>query len=686
MKQYFAHTEWSAFDEASTANDKWNLFLEIYNDGVRQHVPRMNRREVMRSDWFDRRCMEARSKRDKMWNKWKRNRRPSLWENYKGARNDYVRLCRETKRNYEKDIVDKCKDQPKLFYRFINGKLKKKEGISKLEVDDLEYIKAADMAEVMNDSFQKVFTLEDDFNDQEEISMEGSTLNEIEVSVDEVKKMLNDLDVRKAHGPDGVSNWVLKECSNELSTRIHSIIDCSLKEGKFPADWKKANIVPIYKGGKREDPMNYRPVSLTSVVAKICERAVKDKWMEYLETNTVLSDKQFGFRKGRSTTNNLISFYSRVIDIIQERDGWADCIYLDLKKAFDKVPHKRLVWKLRKEGGVGGKLLAWMEDFLKDREMRTVIRDEPSTFKRVYSGVPQGSVLAPVMFAIYINDIAEDLESYTSLFADDAKILKRVKKREDCDLLQEDLNKIYKWSKKWKMEFNARKCSVLEFGKSKNRPVGAYKLGEEIIQRRNTEKDLGVIVMDDMSPRRHVNKIVGETYNLLKNIRVAFSYIDEDMMKKIIVTMIRPRLEYAAVVWSPNLKKDIKQLERIQRAATKMVPSLENLPYEDRLLKLGLKSLEQRRTRGDLIAMFRLIEGIDKYDRDDLIVRDEGTTRGHRKKLKKGTCRRDVKKYSFPHRITDTWNALDKEVTEATTIHGFKMKLDNYWDNRDGIV
>ena len=196
------------------------------------------------------------------------------------------------------------------------------------------------------------------------------------------------------------------------------------------------------------------------------------------------------------------------------------------------------------------------------------------------------------MLAVYINDMAEGVESYISLFADDAKIPKEVKKNEDCDLLQVDLDKRYEWSIKYKMELSAKKYSVLEFGKSKSRPVGTYKLGEANIQKRNTEKDLGVIVMDNMSLRKHVNKIVGETYNLLKNIKVAFSYTDEDVMKTIIVTIIHPRLECAAVVWSPNLKKDIKKLERIQQAATKMVPSLRDLPYEERLLRLDLMSLE----------------------------------------------------------------------------------------------
>ena len=153
-------------------------------------------------------------------------------------------------------------------------------------------------------------------------------------------------DVRKSVGPDGVSNWILRECSEQLVDKIHSIIRMSLSESRVPKEWKKANIIPIYKGGIKEEPLNYRPVSFRSVVPKLCEKIIKDRWINFLEENNLISEEQFGFRKGRSCMTSLISLYSRVIDEVQERDGWVDCIYLDLKKAFDKVPHQRLLWKL----------------------------------------------------------------------------------------------------------------------------------------------------------------------------------------------------------------------------------------------------------------------------------------------------------------------------------------------------
>ena len=166
-------------------------------------------------------------------------------------------------------------------------------------------------------------------------------------------------------------------------------------------------------------------------MSKICEIIINEQWVKYLEENKIVTNSLYGFRKGRSCVTDLLSFYTRVIDVVDNRDGWVDAVYLDIKKAFDKVPHKRLLWKLEHIGGLKGKLLKWMGDYLKDREMRTVIRDNYSSWSGVTSGVPQGSVLAPIMFQIYINDMQEGLNSYINLLADDAKLLRVIKSLAD---------------------------------------------------------------------------------------------------------------------------------------------------------------------------------------------------------------------------------------------------------------
>ena len=628
-----------------------------------------------KSEWFNKRCKDALEMKKKAWNKARKRRNSRTWKEYTQARNKYTTIRREEQRNYEKNIVEKCKDEPKLFYRFINGKLKSQDTVQRLRVGGELYEREEELCEVMNEKFQTVFVQEEGFeslqNDNESLVMPT-----IKVEQSEVLNLLKGLDVRKSMGPDGVNGWILKECADQLVKPIYGMVMHSLRTGELPIEWKRANIIPIYKGGDKEDPLNYRPISLTSILCKICEHIIRKRWIKFLEENEMISKSQFGFQQGKSCVTNLISFYSRVTDIIQEREGWVDCIYLDLKKAFDRVPHKRLLYKLKQYGGVGGSMLVWMKNYLEGRQMRTVIRDKVSRWREVVSGVPQGSVLAPIMFLIYVNDMPEGINSYINMFADDAKLMKRIISEDSCRELQCDLDKLYDWSQIWKMDFNANKCHVLEMGRSEKRPRGEYSMGNETINKAKDERDLGVTVQDDLSPEMHIKKIVGATYRLVVNMRVAFHYMDVEMLRTLIVSIIRPRLEYAAVMWSPRHKKHIVKLERIQKMATRMIPELKELSYEERLERLRLPTLSRRRQRGDMIEMFKIVKGMEKLDREDLISRDEGITRGHRFKLKKTRCLKDVKKDSFPYRCIDVWNGLDEEVVDAANVHTFKSRYD----------
>ncbi len=209
--------------------------------------------------------------------------------------------------------MEKCKDKPKLFCKFINGKLKSKDEISMVKAGEETVDDPEEVAEVFNRYFHSVFTKENYFRGEMTALEKGTDLKEIKISVEEVKNMLEDLDVRKAMGPDSVSSWILKECSSQLVSVLHNIISTTLVKGRVPIVWKRGDITSIHKTRSKEDPLNYRPVSLTSVVAKICEKIIKNRWVKYLEDNKVITEKQFGFRKGRSCLTNFLSFYSRVI-------------------------------------------------------------------------------------------------------------------------------------------------------------------------------------------------------------------------------------------------------------------------------------------------------------------------------------------------------------------------------------
>ena len=254
-------------------------------------------------------------------------------------------------------------------------------------------------------------------------------------------------------------------------------------------------------------------------------------------------------------------------------------------------------------------------------------------------------MLALIMFLVYMNDIIEDIDDkcYMNMFADDAKIQRKIVTEESCLELQNNLKKLYDWSQKWQMDFNAGKCHVMKFGKSVNRPDWEYKIGNEILQESEKEKDLGVIINSRLTPEEHIQEKVRNMHNLLANMRVAFTYIDEEMVKKIITTFIRPTLEYAVVVWNPHWIKHTEKLEKVQRAATRWVPSLRELSYEERLKKLKLPTLTERRVRGDMTMMYKGVEGIEKVDVKDYIIPNPSVLKGHSKKIYKKRLKKDVK-------------------------------------------
>ncbi|XP_069169369.1 uncharacterized protein [Procambarus clarkii] len=675
LRNFFSEYNWTDLMLGKEVNEMYGKFCEIYDKGTKKFIPKQRCR-TRKQDWFNRNCERARDRKTQKWNQYRKRPNPQTYQRYKDARNNYTAVRREAERNFEKGIADKCKTEPGLFYKFINNKLQVKDNIQRLKMGNRFTEDEKEMCETLNEKFQSVFVQNEIFREPDTIRIPENNIEHIEVSRDEVEKMLKELGKNKAAGPDGVSPWVLRECASELSIPLHLIFQASLCTGIVADGWKQANIVPIYKSGSREDPLNYRPVSLTSVIVKVLEKLIKTKWVEHLERNDIISDRQYGFRSGRSCVPNLLSFYDRATEILQERDGWVDCIYLDLKKAFDRVPHKRLFWKLENIGGVTGKLLSWMKNFLTDRKMRAVIRGNVSEWRNVTSGVPQGSVLAPVMFIVYINDLPVGIQNYMNMFADDAKIIGRIRNLDDCHALQEDLDKISIWSTTWQMEFNVNKCHVMECGIGEHRPHTTYILCEKSLKNSDKERDLGVVLDRKLSPEDHIKNIVQGAYAMLSNFRIAFKYMDGDILKKLFMTFVRPKLEYAAVVWCPYLKKHINKLEKVQRHATKWLPELKGKSYEERLEALNMPKLEDRRKRGDMITTYKIVTGIDKIDREDFLRPGISRTRGHRFKLAKHRCRRNIRKFTFANRVVDGWNKLSEKVVEAKTVSSFKALYD----------
>ena len=256
-----------------------------------------------------------------------------------------------------------------------------------------------------------------------------------------------------------MSPRLLKQISEETAYPVTVLFKQSMDEGAVPQDWKIANVTPIFKKGSRSQTENYRPVSLTGQLSKVMESVVRDTITEHLDRHHLITDSQHGFRRGRSCTTNLLEFLDKVTEGINQKES-VDVIFLDFAKAFDKVPHRRLLAMLEAHG-LGGKVLRWIKFWLTGRMQRVCLDGYGSA--RVYelSGVPQGSVLGPLLFLIFNNDLELDILNLILKFADDTKVFGRVSNSAQKQLLQDDLDKLCMWADSWQMEFNVAKCKAI---------------------------------------------------------------------------------------------------------------------------------------------------------------------------------------------------------------------------------
>jgi hypothetical protein len=386
---------------------------------------------------------------------------------------------------------------------------------------------------------------------------------------------------------------------------------------------------------------------------------------------------------------NLLEFFEAVT--VNLDDGKpVDVIYLDFSKAFDKVPHERLFRKLLAHG-IGGKILEWVRKWLTGRRQKVGVNKTYSGWENVISGVPQGSVLGPLLFLIYINDLDVGIDSKLVKFADDTKLCRGVATEQEVEVMRDDLQKLFQWSLDWQMLFNTDKCTVLHMGHHNDE--ASYKMGTNEIKISPHEKDLGVIVDKSGKASEQCILAVKKANGILGMIKRNIKFKSKKVIVKLYKSLVRPRLEYCVQAWSPHLRKDIDMIERVQRRATRLIEGwatrlieagnktyrVVDVSYEDRLEQTGLISLEKRRVRGDLIQVFKIMKGFDKLDYRTLFeVSTMKKTRGHSLKLVKKGSNGELRRQFFSQRVINSWNGLSQYVIDAESVNCFKNRLDKF--------
>ena len=550
--------------------------------------------------------------------------------------------------------------------------------IPPLQIDDDLICEDTKKAKIFNDYFCGQSNLDDSNTHLPDIpDTRTDGLGDMIISENEVVDILKILDVSKASGPDRISPRLLKEAYGIMKYPLCRLFNLSLSVGKFPSDWKCANVTPVFKKDSPSDYRNYRPISLISVIGKVMERCVFKHIHNYLIANQIITPNQSGFTQGDSAINQLLNItneFGKALDDGKE----IRVIFCDISKAFDRVWHKGLLRKLEAIG-IKGSVLAWVKNYLSDRKQRVVINSVSSEWGNIMAGVPQGSILGPLLFLIFINDIISDIQSTIKLFADDTSLYLIVDDpRESANNLNSDLAKIHRWSSDWLVTFNPQKTETMTISRKLHKPDHPkLNMDNVTVTEVSTHKHLGLHISNDGTWHKHIDVITEKAYKRLNVLRKFKFILDRRTLETIYLTYIRPLLEYADVIWDNNTHLLIDKIEKVQTEAARIVTGGTRLVSLERLyLETGWEKLKDRREAHRLIYFYKMKNNITPEYLSTLVPESHAAIHNHNTRNSSliPPVRTRTALYSnyFLPATVRSWNLLPENAKTSTSVGAFR--------------
>ena len=617
LNDFFSNIDWQSVLGNDTTEDQWLKFKIVYFHGLSLHSrpltkkgsgSRSSKTDLSKEDAHKIHTLAAAKRRE--WRKYNTNRISENQVSYVAARNDLKRFVRGLRRHQDLNMVSdilQSEHNPKRWHSlckslYIGAEID--ESIPQLDYQDEKYASDAGKADLLN----RVFTGHGDphgsVNYPEPVERNLPILDYVDASPSTVEKFMTAINASKSDGPDNMQNMFLKNCAQSLCVPFSIIFQLSLITGVIPSDWKHAIVTPIFKNkGSKSDPLQYRPISITSAVGKLLERIINAALRRHLLDNNLISQSQFGFLPGHSATDQIAFITHKFLNAFESKKV-VGSTFLDLSAAFDTVPHDALRKKLP-SFGIRGNLYRWLSNFLCNRSQSVKVGSTISGRLSVTAGVPQGCVLAPTLFIMFMNDLAEcidlcnnavlpHIDGHCCIYADDTMVYTiGVELSTVCRKLNLLLRIVEAWGATWGMRFNPEKTVAMVFSKRRvgreydERPIVFCR---KVLTLHGAHKHLGVTLSSDLSFKAHIEKTVKTVASqvfLLK--RLACRIQTRDLVREAYVRYVRPYFEYGAPILSSLPLNLSERLEKLQRRAIRIIL---NLPYRYQLTELHYDSLK----------------------------------------------------------------------------------------------
>ncbi len=695
LREFYAQYPWRDICFVDDINQSAENLTEAIKMGMEMFIPSRNQRQkATKVSWFNSACSSAIGEKNRLFKIWKRFPTPENRSAYVAARNSCNSRIDVAKSNFVSSVAQKisaCPSYDKRFWTLANSISKNFQESRFPPMKDSSgaiFSSAQSKANLFAETFASNSTLNDGGRIISFLTTDGPPLQDIRIQTKSVRRALLNLNINKATGPDEIPARVLKRCAPELAPVFQRLFHLSLTKNTYPLCWKIAHIVPVHKKGDRSLTSNYRPISITSVISKVFEDLINKIILKHLEVHSLLSDSQYGFRKSRSTAD-LLAFITHKWTNSFEAFGESRAVALDISKAFDRVWHKSLLAKLKTFGLTP--LSDWICSFLTNRSIAVRIDGALSSFHTTNAGVPQGCVLSPTLFLLFINDLLGICSSLIHSYADDTTIHSStffrsqaecrsnlIESRASCgNQLNDDLLKIMDWGDKNLVTFNSQKTQAINVSTKRNSNFPPVSMANETLTVLENITVLGIQISCDLSWNSQINSIAKRASQKLGYLFRAQRYFSPKDLSLLYKAQVRPLMEYCSHIWGGAPTSSLKALDKVQDRAIRLIndPSLTN----------NLASLSHRRSVSCLSLYYRYYNGRCSNELSGCIPpplvltanrQSRFTDRSHQFAVTVPTCRTSLGKSSFFSRVSATWNALPAHVfPQEYNLQTFKRRI-----------